>query len=208
MFCHICIPVRRTRYWQCDIEFEIGARYLHGRIVEDEGPQAVSERFGLYDYPAIVEALEANGATVVSELRAIGTKAHVYAEVVVDQVKQLIESGESPDSITVVGFSKGGSIAIFASSVLDKPKVNFVFIAACADWISSAPDLSVSGNILSIREKSDAMVGSCEKLLPRNDNASSFTEFEVSTGKEHGAFYLPRAVWVEPLLAWIKKAKK
>ena len=65
-----------------------------------------------------------------------------------------------------------------------------------------------SGNILSIHEKSDAMVGSCEKLLPRNDNAGSFTEFEISTGKEHGAFYLPRAVWVEPLLAWIREAKK
>ena len=39
--------------------------YLHGRIVEDEGSRPVHERFGLYDYPAIVEALGADGATVV-----------------------------------------------------------------------------------------------------------------------------------------------
>jgi hypothetical protein len=78
-----------------------------------------------------------------------------------------------------------------------------VFIAACADWISSAPELVVSGNILSIYEESDALAGSCTSLASRNVNLSSFTELAMSTGKEHGAFYLPLDGWVEPLLAWI-----
>jgi len=179
--------------------------YLHGRIVEDEGPRPVHERFGLYDYPAIVDVLGTNGATVVSEVRESGTKAHEYAQLVAEDIEGMIANGTPPEDITVVGFSKGGSIAIMASHYLGNPDVNFVFIAACADWISSAPELMVSGNIFSIYEASDAMAGSCASLASRNEELSSFTEFETSTGKEHGAFYLPREVWVGPLLAWIER---
>ena len=31
--------------------------YLHGQIIEDEGPTPTHPRWGLYDYPAVVEAL-------------------------------------------------------------------------------------------------------------------------------------------------------
>jgi hypothetical protein len=186
-----------------DVVFAETIFYLHGRIVEDEGLRPVHERFGLYDYPAIVEALGANGATVVSEVRESGTKAHEYAQSVVARIEDMIATGAAPEDITVVGFSKGGSIAIFTSYFLGHPEVNFVFIAACADWISAAPQLTVNGNILSIYEESDALAGSCASLASRNENLSSYTEFSTSTGKEHGAFYLPLDGWVEPLLAWI-----
>jgi hypothetical protein len=186
-----------------DVVFAGTVFYLHGRIVEDEGPRPVHERFGLYDYPAIVEALGANGATVEAEVRESGTKAHEYAQIVVEEIENMIAAGTGPEDITVVGFSKGGSIAIFTSYFLGHPDVNFVFIAACADWISSAPQLTVSGNILSIYEESDALAGSCASLASRNETLSSFTELATSTGKEHGAFYLPGDAWVEPLLAWI-----
>lgn len=178
--------------------------YLHGRIVEDEGPRPVHERFGLYDYPAIVDALGANGALVISEVRESGTKVDEYALTVVEIIEEMIAIGTGPEDITVVGFSKGGVIAIFTSHYLHHPEINFVFIAACADWISSAPQLLVSGNILSIYEESDALAGSCASLASRNENLSSFTELATSTGKEHGAFYLPLDAWVEPLLDWIE----
>jgi hypothetical protein len=187
-----------------DLVFAETIIYLHGRIIEDEGPRPVHERFGLYDYPAIVEALGANGATVEAEVRGSGTKAHEYARLVVERIEDMIATGTAPEDITVVGFSKGGSIAIFTSYFLGHPDVNFVFIAACADWLSSAPELTVSGNILSIYEESDALAGSCASLASRNENLSSFTELATSTGKEHGAFYLPRDYWVEPLLDWIE----
>jgi hypothetical protein len=179
--------------------------YLHGRIIEDEGPRPVHERFGLYDYPAIVDALGADGATVVSEVRESGTKAHEYARLVVERIEGMIANGTPAQDITVVGFSKGGSIAIMASHYLERPDVNFVFVAACADWISSAPQLMVSGNIFSIYEESDALAGSCASLASRNKNLSSFTELETSSGREHGAFYLPREEWVGPLLAWMDR---
>jgi len=182
--------------------------YLHGRIGEEEGPRPVHERFGLYDYPAIVEALAADGALVVSEVRESGTKAHEYAQIVVDQIEELIAKGDAPESITVVGFSKGGSIAIYASMLLNHPDVNFVFIAACADWVSSYQELIVSGNVFSIYEESDTLAGSCASLASRNKELSSFSELAISTGKEHGAFYLPAAVWVDPLLGWVRSSKR
>ncbi len=177
--------------------------YLHGRIIEAEGVQPVHRRFGLYDYYGIVEALQANGATVVSEVRKVDTKAVQYARKLVDQIEELIKTGERASDITIVGFSKGGGIAIYASSLLNNSEVNFVFLAACGGWVSSDPELTVNGNILSIYEESDTMGRSCENFVRRNDEISSFQEIELSTGKEHGAFYLPRDVWTKPLLAWI-----
>jgi hypothetical protein len=182
--------------------------YLHGRIIEEEGSRPVHERFGLYDYPAIVEALAADGALIISEVRESGTKAHEYAQIVVDQIEELIAKGETPESITVVGFSKGGSIAIYASMLLNHPDVNFVFIAACADWVSSYADLIVSGNVFSIYEESDTLAGSCASLAKRNEELSSFSELAISTGKEHGAFYLPTSEWVDPLLVWVMSRKR
>ena len=203
----------RTAFLLCllflgELAFAETIFYLHGRIIEEEGPRPVHERFGLYDYPAIVEALAADGALIISEVRESGTKAHEYAQIVVDQIEELIAKGNAPESITVVGFSKGGSIAIYASMLLDHPDVNFVIIAACADWVSSYPELIVSGNVFSIYEESDALAGSCASLAKRNEELSSFSELAVSTGKEHGAFYLPAAEWVDPLLSWVRRRKK
>ncbi len=192
----------------CNVTFAETIFYLHGRIIEVEGAQAVHERFGLYDYLGIIEALHANGATVISEIRSGNTNVVEYAGNVVDQIEVLIESGEPADNITVVGFSKGGAIAIYVSSLLNNRDVNFVFLAACSSWISSSPDLTVSGNIFSIYEKSDSIAGSCKKLVRRNDQISSFQELRLSTGKEHGTFYLPRSAWVDPLLAWVDEQQQ
>lgn len=185
-----------------DLAFAETIFYLHGRIIEAEGVQPVHGRFGLYDYHGIVDALRANGATVIADVRSGNTNVVEYAQTVADRIEELIDSGEPADDITVVGFSKGGAIAIYVSSLLNNADVNFVFLAACSTWISSKPELIVSGNILSVYEESDTFAGSCKELVGRNDEISSFRELELSTGKEHGAFYLPRSVWVEPLLAW------
>lgn len=189
-----------------DLAFAETIFYLHGRIIEVEGVQPIHQRFGLYDYLGTIDALQASGATVIADVRTGNINIVEYARDVVEQIEELIESGEPANNITVVGFSKGGAIAIYVSSLLNRPEVKFVFLAACGKWISSRPELTVSGNIFSIYEESDVIAGSCKELVQRNDEISSFRELKLSTGKEHGAFYLPRAVWVEPLLAWTTRS--
>jgi len=179
--------------------------YLHGQIVEELGPRPVHERWGLYDYPAVVEALGATGAKVISEVRDQGTDAGQYADQIVEEIETLISEGVAPERIVVVGFSKGGGIAIFVSDRLDRPEVQFVLLAACGDWLSSMPDLQLTGHVLSVIEKSDTLGRTCEKLAKRNAELSSFREVSIRTGKEHGAFYLPRSEWLDPVLDWINR---
>ena len=46
--------------------------YVHGRIIETQGPEAVSDRFGPYDFKGITQALSARGHIVIAQLRAPG----------------------------------------------------------------------------------------------------------------------------------------
>jgi len=177
--------------------------YLHGRIIEDEGPTPTHPRWGLYDYPAIVDALGSRGATVVTEVRASGTDSDAYARKTVRDIEKLVADGVTPNQIIVAGFSKGGGITIRVSDLLGRPEVRFVLLAACADWISTAPDLHLSGRVLSIYEETDEIGISCQFLADRDDDVVSFEEIKISTGKEHGAFYLPRSAWMTPLLDWV-----
>lgn len=178
--------------------------YLHGRIIEEKGSRPVHRRWGLYDYPAIIDALAGNGANVISEIRESGTDVRVYAQLVVVQIEDFIGNGVAPKNIFVVGFSKGGVIAMRVSDMLDNPDVNFVFLASCGKWLSSKPEMRPTGHVLSIHEESDIIGGSCKAFASRNAALSSFSELEISTGEEHGAFYLPRPEWVAPVMHWIE----
>ncbi len=66
--------------------------------------------------------------------------------------------------------------------------------------------LSIRGSLLNIYETTD-VVGACSKLVERSHPAS-FEEVAITTGKKHGAFYLPRAEWVAPLRAWIARTNR
>ena len=173
--------------------------YLHGAIVEQGGEKPVHPRWGLYDYPAVLEALGARGAALISERRG-ETEPVEYAERVAEQVRSLLRAGVPAGRIGIVGFSKGGAIAIHASHLLARADVAFVLLGACGEWLADEPGLRLHGRVLSIRETSDTVGGSCRSLADRRGGSGAFEEIAISTGKEHGAFYLPRAVWVEPTL--------
>lgn len=177
--------------------------YLHGRIIEQLGPRPTDPRFGLYDYPAILEALASTGATVISSQRSPSTIVNEYAGIVVAQVEELIRRGVASEQIVVVGFSKGGDIAIHVSSFLRRPQVRFVLLGAC--WPRpEEPQLRLTGRVLSIYETSDSLAGeSCQSLTRHPEKPQSFREIKISTGLSHGAFYTPHKEWVEPVLEWI-----
>jgi predicted esterase len=186
-------------------EIDPGAHYLiylHGAIIETQGVRPTHPRFGVYEYQEILEIFSGRGFVVISEARSTGTDGAKYAEKIVGQVETLLAAGVPPDHVTVVGFSKGGGIAIAASSMLANDDVNFVFMAACNPWLDSHPEIVARGRLLSIRESSDDLVGSCEGFFERSPSPNDHVEIVLGLGGGHGAFYRPRPEWVDPVVEW------
>lgn len=181
--------------------------YLHGRIIEDKGPRPTHETWGVYEYRKILDTLAAAGFDVISEQRRSGTDMDRFAEHVAQQVRSLIAGGVPPKNITVIGFSKGGGIAIRTSDLLKNDKVNFVFLASCGDGDFSGSKLDVRGRILSVYEASDEIGRSCAQLFARSKGAGERKEIKIETGGGHGAFYRPRKEWTDPVLAWVRQER-
>src|SRR5690606_14125163 len=118
--------------------------YHHARITEDEGRRPTDPDFGIYEYDAILDSLRATGAVVLSEQRPSGARSDSFAAQTAQQVDSLLRLGVPPEAISVVGFSKGGWIAILASARLQNPEIGSVFLGACrtgAFW----PDRHLTG---------------------------------------------------------------
>jgi hypothetical protein len=177
--------------------------FLHGRIVEDKGPRPTHETWGVYEYRKILDTLAAAGFDVISEQRGSGTDIDRFAEHVAQQVRTLIAGGVPAKHITVIGFSKGGGIAIRTSDRLKNDNVNFVFLAACGDGDFSGSKLDVRGRILSVYEASDEIGRSCAQLFARSKGAGKPEEIRIAVGGGHGAFFRPRKEWVDPVIAWV-----
>lgn len=179
--------------------------YLHGRIVEEQGPRPTDERFGPYEYQQILDTLAASGAEVIAEVRPKGTDFRAFGARVADQVRRLVAAGVPAERIAVVGFSKGGAIAIVASALLGDSRVPFVFLGACGDWVKGRDDVDVRGRILSIHEASDELGTSCEPLFAQASERGTHREVRITTGAGHGAFYRPRSEWLVPMFAWVER---
>jgi hypothetical protein len=182
-----------------------GARYLiylHNRFLETAAEGDVHPTFGAYDFQAILAAFAERRFWVIAERREPGADPAAWATHVSAQVRRLQAAGVPAGRITVVGFSKGGAIAILACSEIADDRVNFVFIAACGDWIEAVSGLEPRGRLLSIREASDGLAGSCEPLFTRARAGAETSEVELRLGGGHGAFFRPRDEWIEPVVAW------
>lgn len=176
--------------------------YLHGRIVEEQGAEAVSERFGPYAYQEILQVFADRGFVVRSEVRKKNTDVHEYANRLTNQIEKLLDKKVAPQRITVVGASKGAMIAMLTSTKLQNPDVNFVLIAGCSDWAEKNLTINLCGRILSIFEKSDELGRSCQAIFSASSCKPIIQEIELDTGKEHGMLYQPLPEWVEPTVRW------
>lgn len=180
--------------------------YLHGKIVEDQGPNAVDtiRGFGAYKYEDILDVFKKEKFTVISEVRAPNTDIRLYAEKVSRQVDSLMRRGVKPDHITVVGASKGAIIAMLVSSIVKDKDLNFVFLAGCnASAGAQFPELQFCGNILSVYEESDEIANSCRGIRSLSQEViSHYKEIMLHTGLRHGFLYRPLKEWVKPALAW------
>ena len=178
--------------------------YLHGQIIEDQGVRPEHPEFGVYEYEAVLDALAAEGFEVISEARPPRTDGEAYARKVVAQVESLLSAGVPPERLAVVGFSKGGGIAVAAASILGNEEVSFVFLGTCARRIKNVPELELTGRILSIHESSDPVAGSCKEMFAGSIVAPVFEEIEIDLGGGHGAFYRPAPEWIDPVVSWIR----
>lgn len=175
--------------------------YLHARIVEDAGRHPTDSTFGVYAYDAILDSLRHRGFVVLSEQRPPKANSDTFATHVVHQVDSLLGLGVSAQAITVIGFSKGGWIAILASSRLQNPAISFVFMGACGPW-AFQPDLHVAGRLLSLYETSDSLGVSCAPMFAHRSPGSSIREIPLSLDLGHGTFFQPRSAWLAPATAW------
>jgi predicted esterase len=178
--------------------------YLHGRIIEVQGRRPTHPTFGVYEYDAILDEFAHRGFQVISEARPSDTDITAYAEKVAGQVRTLVAAGVAPERITVVGFSKGGMITIATSSKLRMPLVQYVILAGCTQLSFGNAALTLTGRVLSIHEASDNIGLSCTPLFERSPMAEEKAERLIDTGAQHGAFYVLRDAWVEPMFAWIQ----
>jgi len=179
--------------------------YLHGRIVEDQGPRGVSPRFGRYDYPGILDAFRSRGLEVLSEVRPRDTDPGAYADKVVGEIRALLERGVAASHITVVGASKGSVIASLVSTRLQNPGVRYVLLANCNAWLIRTHDPRLTGEVLSIYESSDDFGGTCRPLAARSLQLRRFSEMRLDTGLGHGIVYRPMRAWVDPAAAWARR---
>ncbi len=176
--------------------------YLHGRIIEDGGRRPTDPAYGVYEYDAILDSLRHAGFVVLSDQRPPRTNSDSFATHVAGQVDSLLRLGVSPRAITVIGFSKGGWIAILASSRIHNPAISFVFMGACGPWAFEAPDLHVTGRLLSLYETSDSLGVSCAPMFARRGPGPEPREIALSLGRGHGTFFQARSAWLDPAIAW------
>ncbi|HUD73110.1 MAG TPA: right-handed parallel beta-helix repeat-containing protein [Dongiaceae bacterium] len=178
--------------------------YLHGRIVQEQGRQAVSPDYGPYLYDPILARLAATGVTVISEARPRGTEAEAYADQVVAQVRGLAAAGVPPAHLTVVGASMGAWITLLVSNRLDLSGVGYVVMGICGDDTDRGFAGGLHGDVLSIYEASDSLGRSCGPLFDRSTSMGRRAEIRLETGLRHGFLYRPLAEWVEPAIAWAR----
>jgi hypothetical protein len=190
--------------------------YLHGRIIELQGPEAVSPIFGRYEYQGILEAFAARGFVVVAEVRSDEAGA-AFVEATARQVRGLLEAGVPADQITVMGFSKGGALTLGVSALVAADEVHYAILAGCFGGAESAArqgpnlrgrflSLNLRGRFLSLLDRSDRFSPSCKALFAHAAHVRDKTEHVFETELDHGLFYEPRAEWVDRVVTWARPA--
>lgn len=182
--------------------------YLHGKILEDQGIPAVSPEFGEYRYEEILKTLQSYGFEVISEQRPKNADGWEYAQRTAKQVNDLLTAGVPPGSITIVGASKGATIATVTSHLVSNPEVNYVLLGTCHptlvnEWKQGG--LMLSGNVMAIYDLADVEYsGSCEELfsLAEGKGLSRHNELALQVGTGHGILYEPLPEWIVPTVQW------
>lgn len=181
--------------------------YLHGRIIEIQGKDAVSEEYGKYEFDSIVMALSGKDNIVIAEVRTENVGYTDYAYKISKEVDSLVKMGVESVNITIIGASKG---AIIASHISDRNlnPVNYVFLAGNNDYQEKNNDWKFHGQVLCIYDLSDTIAGANYDYWKNRENyTKKFEQIELKTNLGHGFLYKPLMEWIEPTRRWILNQK-
>lgn len=183
--------------------------YSHGRIIEDQGVPAHSPRFGPYEYVNILETLEGEEFTVISEPRGPDTDVSENARDMKLQIQALLDAKVPASHITIIGASKGAYIASLVSHELANSEINVVLLAGCSQGAllqMIEQDMKLFGRVLTIRDMDDVdLAGSCAPILKTSPGVSDFEEILTQEKLSHGLIYTAHPTWVTPAMTWAKK---
>ena len=184
--------------------------YLHGKIIENEGIQAVSPVYGAYEYQGILETFSAHGFRVISEPRPKDAESSFFAWRIKGQVEALLKAGVPPSKVTVVGASKGAAIAILVSNLVENLNIRYVLLSICNPDLVTEFVLNqtiLHGHVLSIYDQGDDLAGTCQELFEISEGKGilDHQEIELNIGLSHGMLYQPLDDWVMPTVEWALK---
>jgi pimeloyl-ACP methyl ester carboxylesterase len=108
--------------------------YSHGLIVEGDDPRPKHPEFGVYDFPAVRDALFRNGNhNLIAPHRSKSADGgENYVRKLEAGVRRLIAAGVAPGHITLVGFSRGAQLTAVAASRLRSTGINTALMAMCS----------------------------------------------------------------------------
>lgn len=176
--------------------------YVHGRILEQQGRNAVSPDFGRYEYDAILKAFASEGFEVISELRKDGD-GDAFVRRLVEQITRLRRAGVPAERIAVVGASRGGYLMLQAAARLGHPGMSYVVLAGCGD-ASAKSAAGLRGRVLSIYDDPDRHATSCRPTFAAAPDLTEADEIVLKTGRDHGLLYQPYPEWLKPATAWAR----
>lgn len=181
--------------------------YLHGRIIEIQGKNAVSEEFGKYEFDEIVNALRVPNSEVIAEVRTENVDYLNYANKVSKQIDSLIKKGTAARNITVVGASKGAIIASNISHINHNP-INYVLLAGNNDYQEQHNEWKFHGQVLCFYDDSDNIAGKNYNFWKSRENfTTKFEQIKVDKNLGHGFLYKPHKEWIVPTKKWVLKQK-
>lgn len=181
--------------------------YLHGRIIEIQGKDAISDEYGKYEFDSIVNSLSDLGHKVIAEVRTENVDYIEYANKISSEIDSLVKLGVKPIDITIIGASKGAIIASNISNINQNP-INYVLLAGNNDYQEKNNDWKFHGQVLCFYDDSDTIAGKNYDYWKNRPNyTSKFEQVQIDKKLGHGFLYKPYKEWVEPTKKWILSQK-
>jgi len=188
--------------------------YMHGKGIDD-GARGSAE-----NNQRAVRALAKRDFVVVSEQRPAGVRwkfpddHEKYARRLTAEVGKLLDAGVPAANIVVSGYSRGGTLTLIASALLDRADLRYVVIAGCPSERGQYKDAlpvfvdqfapRLKGRFLSLRDDADEDFASCASLFGKASSPPQFKEVTLSTGRGHAAFAGDEIDWIQPIVDWLQ----